>query len=80
MIKTIISWVNLVLGSILAFLPDSPFTAFTKHLQDTEWLRFLNWLVPLQQFVAIGEAWLASIIIYYLYIVVLRWIKAAGSS
>lgn len=80
MIKTIIGWINTVLGAILAFLPDSPFDKFTEALADADWLRFLNWLIPLQQLVVIGETWLTAITVYYLYIIVLRWIKAAASS
>ena len=40
-----------------------------------EWLQFLNWFVPVGTFVGIFEAWLSGIAIYYIYQIVLRWIK-----
>lgn len=76
MIETIMNFVNKNLGAILFFLPSSPFTFFIDSMEKAEWLSFLNWLVPFSTFIVIGETWLAAVGIYYLWQVVLRWIKA----
>ncbi len=40
-----------------------------------EWLQFVNWFIPVGTFVSIFEAWLFGVGVYYIYQIVLRWIK-----
>lgn len=61
---------------VLALLPTSPFTQFIDACNNLPYLGWFNWFVPVGQMLAIGEAWLASIALFYLYSIVLRWIKA----
>lgn len=68
-IKKFLSWV-------LALLPTSPFTAFIEACKDIPYLGWLNWFIPVGQMLAIGEAWLVAIGLFYLYSIVLRWIRA----
>lgn len=35
----------------------------------------MNWFVPVGTFVGILETWLAGVAIYYVYQIVLRWVK-----
>jgi hypothetical protein len=66
------------IGSILNLLPDSPFLAL-ENLSNTDyyqWLKWVNWFVPINTFISILEAWLVGIGLYYLYQIVLRWVKA----
>ena len=35
----------------------------------------VNWFVPVNSFVSILETWLVAVGIYYVYQIVLRWIK-----
>lgn len=65
-----------ILASVLSLLPGSPFTAFIHAIPSIPFLGYLNYFVPVSQMIAIGEAWLTSIGIFYLYQVVLRWVKA----
>ena len=63
--------------SIIQLFPASPFSIL-DNLSGTvayEWLQFLNWFIPVGTFVGILEAWLSGIAIYYIYQIVLRWIK-----
>ena len=63
--------------SIINIFPTSPFVILDE-LSTTEiydWIQMLNWFVPVSSFVAILEAWLSCVAVYYVYQVVLRWIK-----
>lgn len=62
--------------TIMSALPISPFTAYINQIEKYEWLAYINWLIPIDQFIAIGEGWLMAVGIFYLYSIVLRWIKA----
>lgn len=76
MINAILGWVKSAMEWVLSFLPKSPFTAVLNAIEDIPFLDALNWFIPVSTFVAIGEAWLVAIGVYYLYSIVLRWIKA----
>lgn len=65
-----------VLNTVLFFLPDSPFTKYLGVLENNTLLRNINWVIPISDFIAIGEAWLAAIAVFYIYQVILRWAKA----
>ena len=63
--------------SVIRLFPASPF-GILDSLSGTvayEWLQFLNWFIPVGTFVGILEAWLSGIAIYYIYQIVLRWVK-----
>lgn len=63
-------------NGLLALLPQSPFSAFLSAMEKWEFLKTLNWIVPIGAFISIGTAWLTAIGVYYAWSVVLRWIKA----
>lgn len=57
-------------------LPRSPFRSYIDALEKQDWLSTLNWIVPIDNFIVIGEAWLTAVTIFYLYSIILRWVKA----
>lgn len=61
---------------VINLLPTSPFIKYINMLADVPFLNHLNWFIPITTFIAIGQAWLVSISIFYLYMIILRWIKA----
>lgn len=63
------------LESVLDVLPDSPFNLIDNSAVS-EYMGFLNWLVPMTEIVAILQLWVVAISTYYVVVVVLRWIKA----
>jgi len=68
LLKTSLSWV-------VNLLPGSPF----KLIDNTpikDYLPYLNWFLPFDFVVATLELWLVAITGYYVYSVVLRWVKA----
>lgn len=60
---------------LVSLLPDSPF----KLLDSTPiqpYLRYINWIVPVDFILNTLTAWLVAVAGYYCWSVVLRWIKA----
>lgn len=60
---------------LVSLLPDSPFIL----LDDSPiqpYLRYINWIVPVDFILNTLTAWLLAVAGYYCWSVVLRWIKA----
>ena len=76
MLDTILNAVQTLLEWVLKLLPTSPFISFIDEIGNLPYLGWLNWFIPIGSFIAVGEAWLVSVGIFYLYSIVLRWIKA----
>lgn len=68
--------VSFAVGVINLF-PTSPFVILDEMSSSEfyEWLRMVNWFIPIDTFIGILETWLSGIAIYYVYQVVLRWVK-----
>lgn len=68
--------VNLA-ASIISIFPESPFAHIDGDF--VSWLStilpYVNWFIPFDKIVATLGLWLAAIAIYYVYQIVLRWIK-----
>lgn len=60
----------------ISILPSSPFTFFTDSISNIPYLDWLNWFFPVTECLAIGEAWLVAISLFYIASLILRWIKA----
>lgn len=65
-----------VLNTVLFLLPDDPFMSYLNVIEDNKYLKYLNWFIPISDFIVIGEAWLASIVIFYIYSAILRFVNA----
>lgn len=68
----------LLAAGVLALLPESPFTYFTETIGNVDGLvnlSYVNWFIPFGQIIAVGQAWLSCIAIYYCYEYVMRFIK-----
>lgn len=63
--------------SVVELFPASPFGVLDEigNSQVYDWLRMVNWFIPIGTFVSILEAWLTCVAVYYVYQIVLRWIK-----
>jgi len=64
--------------SLLAVLPQSPFQNFINGIGTIPFLGFLNWFIPIGTFINIGVTWLGAIAIFYIYGIVMRWVKMIG--
>jgi hypothetical protein len=61
--------------SVINLLPDSPFKLIDNSpVKDL--LPYINFFIPFDFVIATLELWLSAITIYYIYSVVLRWVKA----
>ena len=74
----IFSAVDQVLGIIFVFLPDSPFTSFIDSLDNLEYLGWFNWFIPVGEIMAVATAWGFAIGVFYMWQIILRWIKATA--
>lgn len=70
MFGNLISWV-------LRFLPDSPIQ-FLDNSPAAAFLGYVSYFFPVDFMVSTAEAWLAAVLVYYIYSAVLRWIKAVS--
>ena len=64
-VKNVVTW-------LLELLPNSPYTAFIEQCGKQEYLKYLNWFVPISSFIARGESLLTCIAVYYLYQMIMR--------
>ena len=60
---------------ITNILPMSPFRGFIQSIGQLPYLGWLNWFIPIQDLITIFGAWLGAVAIFYLYQIVLRWVK-----
>lgn len=71
-----IKLLGVVLTALLYILPESPFQKFLQSDSNIKYyLDVVNYFIPIYTFVAILEAWVAAIAIYYVVQCVLRWVK-----
>lgn len=63
--------------TVVELLPESPFVALEELAiaEAYQWLKWVNWFIPINSFIAILEAWLVAVGIYYGVQIVLRWVK-----
>ena len=69
---------NRFADTILNCLPKSPVQSFISSFNDLPYLEYLNWFIPVSAILTVCEVWLACIAIFYLYSIILRWVKAIG--
>ena len=79
--NNIVGWVgdkiNWLLSFLCLMLPDSPFKLL-DYTPLSGILPYVNYFIPLDLILDTMSAWLACILIYYGYSIILRWIKAVG--
>lgn len=83
LLAALIEFVNLIvkifgylIGLIFLLLPPSPFQQITASPIVSEYMDRLNYILPISESLAVFQLWIAAVTIYYLYSVILRWIKA----
>lgn len=72
-------------GALMQVLPASPFATFfaqwatgSGYAALRSGIGWLNWFFPAAACVRILEAWLVAVLAYYLYAIVMRWLKVIG--
>lgn len=74
-INSIISALGITLVFIFGLLPPSPFKLIENSV-IAEYLPTLNFFIPVAEILVIGQVWLSAVGVYYIYQIVLRWLKA----
>jgi len=74
-----IEFINEMFGkfgnTLITLLPKSPFHGFLESIElNQQWLRYLNWFIPVGTFVNILNAWLVAIAAFYIYKAIAHWI------
>lgn len=75
------SFLNSIVGmanGLVSALPTSPFRPYLDMFSSLPYLGYLNWFIPVRTCVAIGKAWLGVIALFYVYSIVMRWVKMIG--
>jgi amino acid permease len=75
LLNGLIAGVATVLGWLVAILPSSPFQAVSYTAISNEFLGFAAWFLPVTQIIAILQAWLLAIGLWYLWKTLMRWVK-----
>lgn len=75
MLSSVMEWLRSVLSTVL---PLSPFQDFIDQFRELPFLAYLNWFVPVRGILTVLTAWLAAIAAFYLYSILLRWLKVLG--
>lgn len=63
---------------ILSVLPHSPVQKYLASFDNLPYLGWLNWFVPVSAIITVAETWLVCIGLFYLYQIILRWVRAIG--
>ena len=61
--------------TIVNSLPGSPIVWLEANSQIHQYLKWVNWFIPIYQMVPVLEIWLVCVGFFYLIQVVLRWAK-----
>jgi len=75
-LQKIIDLAGLALDAIFYVLPTSPFALINKSPMIADLIAKINYFIPVYEFVAIGQAWLVCVGIFYVYSIYARWVKA----
>lgn len=59
-------------------LPLSPFTQYIDQFRSLPYLGWLNWFFPVGDCLVVMAAWLTAVGLFYLYSIVMRWVKMIG--
>lgn len=76
--NTVVQWLSNALGWVFSFLPDSPFQGLLANNPVQEYLGYVAYFIDLRFIINAFDVWLAAIAIYYVYMAILRWVKAIG--
>ena len=63
---------------IISIFPESPLQPLIQSLKGSsvaEVMGYVNWFVPIGTMIGILTGWLACIAAYYVYQIILRWIR-----
>ncbi len=63
---------------LMNVLPHSPFQQYISSFRDMPYMSYLNWFIPVGDIITVCTAWLVAIGVFYLYSIIMRWVKMIG--
>lgn len=69
---------NGIIDNLVQLLPTSPFAEFIDEMIGLPALGYLNWFFPVRDCLRVMAVWLSAIALFYLYSVIMRWVKMIG--
>lgn len=75
MLQDILDIFTQLWGTIISFLPGSPFRNIIASLSYVPYMQYLNWFFPVHECVIVLEVWLTAVAIYYTYSAIMRFIR-----
>ena len=63
---------------LISVLPLSPFQDYISQFSSLPYLGWLNWFFPVGDCLVVMLAWLGAVGLFYLYSIVMRWLKMIG--
>lgn len=63
------------LGDLIDGLPTSPFLNIESMMGENPWIDAVLWVIPVNEMLALLQAWITAIMFYYALKVPLRWAK-----
>lgn len=69
---------NAFAEKLLSVLPLSPFKPFISQFENLPYLGYLNWFFPVGECLIIMASWLSAVGLFYLYSIIMRWLKVIG--
>lgn len=76
LLQSIIDGFATLLGAIVSILPSSPFSGLQGIAIDSKWLGYACYFLPIPQILSLLQAWGFAVLVYYGYMIPMRWIKA----
>ena len=67
-----------IVQKLIDLLPLSPFQEFISDFRSLPYLGWLNWFFPVGDCLKVMMVWLGAVGLFYLYSVLMRWIKLIG--
>jgi len=69
-------WATAIVVTVLSALPDSPFVMLARNANINAVLGAVNYFIPISFMIATMQTWLVAIGIFYVWQMLLRWVKA----
>lgn len=76
LLQSILNGLATLLKVIVVILPTSPFTGLYNLTIDSQWLGYASYFLPIPQMISLLQAWGTVILVYYAYMIPMRYIKA----
>ena len=64
--------------ALMQVLPISPFQQYIDQFRSLPYLGWLNWFFPVGACLTVMAAWLVAVGLFYLYSILMRWLKIIG--